>query len=309
MTLEEMKDVLSRLNIEIYGSRGDEINAICVAHKDRTGHIDHNPSFWINSDSGAFICFSCQWKGNIYTLISYVEGIDTENASTWISKDSNFLERFQRLNTNKEPLKIEEPKIVSESMLKAYIEVPIKALASRGLTIEAANKHGIVWNRLEDNWVIPLREPLTSKLLGWQEKGYMRRYFKNMANIKKSEALFGYELYKGGNMIVVESPLDVVRLSSLGICGGVAVMGATVSNTQFKLISGADKIIFALDNDPAGHKSTSELIDRCREFGVEAWFFNYSNTDMKDIGGMSRFEIEWGINNAQHIVRGEKIIL
>lgn len=309
MTVDEMKDTLSRLNIEVVNERGDEIQAFCVAHEERTGHVDHNPSFWINADSGAFICFSCQWKGNLYTLVSYVEGIDIEQAQSWVGTDSNMMARFQRVTgTHKEAPRVEEPVVITESMLKAFVPVPEFALKSRGLTAESATKYGILWNKLENNWVIPIREPLSAGLIGWQEKGYDRRFFKNMSRVKKSEALFGYDVYKGGTMVVVESPLDVVRLESVGITGGVAIMGASVSETQFKILGSADRIIFALDNDDAGRSASREMLKWCLDTNVEAWFFNYDNTDMKDVGAMSKDEIEWGIKHARHIVRGAKAI-
>lgn len=309
MTIDEMRDTLSRLNIEVVNERGDEIQAHCVAHKERTGHEDRNPSFWINSDSGAFICFSCQWKGNLYTLVSYVEGIDIEQAQSWVGTDSNMMARFQRVTgTHKEAPRIEEPTVIHESMLQAFVPVPEAALRSRGLTAEAAAKYGILWNRLENNWVIPIREPINAALIGWQEKGYDRRFFKNMSRVKKSEALFGYNVYKGGTMIVVESPLDVVRLESVGVSGGVAIMGATISETQLKLLSSADRVMFALDNDDAGRAASRSMFNRCFGSNIEAWFFNYDNTDMKDVGAMSKDEIEWGIKHARHIVRGAKAI-
>jgi len=39
--------------------------------------------------------------------------------------------------------------------------------------------------------------------------------------------------------------------------------------------------------------------------GKEAWFFNYSHTDMKDVGAMSKVEIESGLETAKHMVRGK----
>ena len=70
MTVDEMKDTLTRLDVEYYSIRGDEIQAECPAHEERTGHKDRNPSFYINADTGAFICFSCGWKGSLYTLVT-----------------------------------------------------------------------------------------------------------------------------------------------------------------------------------------------------------------------------------------------
>ena len=107
-------------------------------------------------------------------------------------------------------------------------------------------------------------------------------------------------------MIVVESPLDVVRLASIGIKGGVAVYGALVSQAQFALIRGADRIIFAMDNDAVGKNSSLDLLNMCKQVDKEAWYFDYSSTDAKDIGGMSLDEVRYGLDNAKHTVRGVK---
>jgi DNA primase len=127
--------------------------------------------------------------------------------------------------------------------------------------------------------------------------------------MKKSSSLFGYQQYVGGDMIVVESPLDVVRLASLGIMGGVATYGALISMSQLIYLRGADRLIFALDNDDAGKNASKAMLNTCREYNMEAWFFNYNHTDMKDIGGMSLDEVRLGISNARHSVHGLKAVL
>ena len=71
--------------------------------------------------------------------------------------------------------------------------------------------------------------------------------------------------------------------------------------------SDLDRIVFALDNDDAGRSATKSLVSKCKERGVEAWFFNYDNTEMKDVGGMSRDEVNWGLAYARHILRGAKV--
>ena len=306
MTVDEMKDALTRLGVEYYSNRGDEIQAECPAHEERTGHVDRNPSFYINADSGAFICFSCGWKGSLYTLINYKnENVD---ASEWLKSEQGLSARFNRA-TREQP-KIQEQTYITESMLSAFIEPPVEALRSRGLTSNAARYYGLCWDRHNKNWIIPIRESDTGKLLGWQEKGYDRRYFRNYpTGIQKSHSLFGYDQYTSGDMIVVESPLDVIRLASLGISGGVATYGALVSAHQFNLIRGADRIILAMDNDEAGQKSNMSLYHMCKDMEKEAWFFNYNNLDIKDIGGMSLDEVRFGLDNAKHIAHGLKVVL
>jgi 5S rRNA maturation endonuclease (ribonuclease M5) len=306
MTVDEMKDTLTRLGIEYYSERGNEVQAACPAHKDRTGHEDRNPSFYINADSGAFICFSCQWKGNVYTLVNYIHG--DVDANTWLNEGGGLSMRMERI-TRVVP-NIQEQTHITESMLSAFTLPPEEALKSRGLTKRAAEEFELFWDERNKNWIIPIRDVVTNKLLGWQEKGYDRRYFRNYpTGVQKSQALFGYGQYTSGDMIVVESPLDVVRLASLGFTGGVATYGALVSSAQFNLIRGGERVVIAMDNDEAGHKSSMSLYTLCREMDKEAWFFNYNQLDVKDIGGMSLDEVTFGIENAKHIAKGWRAVV
>jgi 5S rRNA maturation endonuclease (ribonuclease M5) len=306
MTVDEMKDTLTRLGIEYYSERGDEVQAACPAHKDRTGHEDRNPSFYINADSGAFICFSCQWKGNVYTLVNYIHG--DVDANIWLNEGGGLSLRMERI-TRVVP-NIQEQTHITESMLSAFTLPPEEALKSRGLTKRAAEEFELSWDERNKNWIIPIRDVVTNKLLGWQEKGYDRRYFRNYpTGVQKSQALFGYGQYISGDMIVVESPLDVVRLASLGFTGGVATYGALVSSAQFNLIRGGERVVIAMDNDEAGHKSSMSLYTLCREMDKEAWFFNYNQLDVKDIGGMSLDEVTFGIENAKHIAKGWRAVV
>ena len=146
--------------------------------------------------------------------------------------------------------------------------------------------------------------------MGWQEKGFTNRFFKNFpTGIVKSDALFGFKQLDGERVIVVESPLDVVRLDSVGITGGVAVFGAIISNQQVKLIKSAKQIFMAMDNDEAGKKSSVQMLKLAKEKGFEVWFFNYDGIDVKDVGAMSKSEILQGLETARHSLHGEKAIV
>jgi len=308
MTVDEMQDTLNRLGVDVVSVRGSEIQCYCPVHKLIKGTEDRNPSFWINADTGANLCFSCGHKGALTTLVSMIQGSDYEAAKAFItSGDVNLTNSLQRALKPKEIF--EQPTFITESMLSAFIKPPSDVLKSRGLTAIAASKHQLLWDERHSNWITVIREPLTGKLLGWQEKGHRARYFKNQPiGVQKSTTLFGYSQYKRGTMIVVESPLDVVRLESVGISGGVATYGSAVSMVQFNLIRGAEKVVFAMDNDNSGKSSSLNLLTLANEMGLECWFFNYASTNMKDVGGMSKSEIEWGLENAKHCVHGMKAV-
>lgn len=309
MTIEEMEDILDRLGIEVVSVTGDEIKAHCPAHLERKGRADSNPSWFINSDTGAHNCFSCHFKGSLHSLVEYVNGVDSSTATAWVnSGERNLTKAFEKLLAPT-PIVQEQPSF-TESVLSAFSSPPDDALASRGITGIAADYFDIKWDNTNQNWITPIRDPYSSKLLGWQEKGYKGRYFKNYpTGVIKSATLFGYGQYSGGDMIVVESPLDTARLASVGILGGVSTYGSAVSNAQVNLIRSADRVVFAMDNDEAGRSASAVLLEFSKTMNFECWFFNYTQTDMKDVGGMSKAEIVWGLENARHSIHGKRAFL
>lgn len=312
MSIDEMEKLLRRLNIEPVNVRSSEILALCPGHKAITGKEDRNPSWWINSDTGRHICFSCGFKGGILSLVAHQQGfyditgnLSYDEAKYWLagSLENYTLDLLSEPTT---PVRKEPEVKMSEASLAIFSDPPAEALKARGLTLEAAQEHGLLWNPTHKNWIIVIRDPYSNKLLGWQEKGFDRRYFNNYPQgMEKSISLFGYNPKNKNLAIVVESPLDVVRLTSLGIPGGVATYGVNVSKEQLKLIREYDQIIFAMDNDPAGKASSKNLLELTRTLSFEAWFFNYSHTDCKDVGAMSKAEITQGLKTAKHCVYGE----
>jgi len=307
MRLEEMETVLRRLNIEPVNARGSEILALCPGHKEITGKEDRSPSWWINSETGAHICFSCGFKGNLWSLIATAQNLrdangflDYADAKDWLYLSFDNIQLGAHEEEEQESV-FKEVTTITESRLALFTYPPQHALTARGFTLQAAEKHQLLWDTAHSNWISVIRDPYSNKLLGWQEKGFSRRYFRNYpTGVEKSTTLFGYNKYTGGRMIVVESPLDVVRLESIGVPGGVSTYGSMISNTQLELIKEADEIVFALDNDESGINASKKML----EHNLEAWYFNYGHTDMKDVGAMSRTEILYGLLTAKHSVNG-----
>lgn len=306
-------DLLARLNIDVIRQHNYEYLCHCPAHLSRTGKEDRNPSWWINAETGMHICFSCGFKGGLGTLIEHVQGISYEDAKKWIDEGYNDLsKRLDRaLRVEKEEVNQSQP--ITESMLAAFIDPPKEALNDRGISLAAAMYYEIKWSNQSNSWITVIRDSITGNLLGWQEKGHGTRYFKNWpTGVQKSKTLFGYKQFNEQGlyrMVVVESPLDVARLLSVGVVGGVSTYGAIVSTNQINLIRSAKEVVFALDNDQAGKKASLEMLKACNNMGIEGKFFNYSHTDMKDVGAMSREEIKAGIDGAKHYVRGAEAVV
>ena len=315
-----IEQVLASLSIEIIRSRGDEILSHCPMHKARTGNDDHNPSWWINEQTGAHMCFSCGFKGNIFQLVGEVkefylgESIDYEQVKQWLANVSEVSveELAERLKHVPNYVSIEQSIPMSEARLALFTDPPQWALDKRHLTVEAARRYEILWGP-DNTWILPVRDPDDFALMGWQEKQEGVRSFKNRpVGIKKSKTLFGAHEQNPDMVIVVESPLDAARIASAGFIGAVATFGAIVSDAQVKLLRYSDVVIAAFDNpriDDAGRKASEEMLSSARKYGMTLKYFNYNDSDAKDVGDMTDEQISFGIANAKDSIFGERAYL
>ena len=314
-----VEGVLLTLGIETT-QRGDELLGLCPMHLERTGREDNHPSWSMNAESGVHHCFSCGYKGTLLTLVGEIKEfttqwghVDFDAAKDWLR--NNIEVNFEYLARQLEEARntyvsLPTPVSMSEARLAVFHDIPDWALEARGLTADACAQYGVRWNPEKNSWITPIRNPQSKTLMGWQEKSQTERFFRNRpTGVGKSRTLFGLDVFTGGTMIVVESPLDSVRLASLGIAGGVSTFGASVSDQQIQLMKAADKLILAMDNDDAGRKASSDLLERTRKEGMECWFLNYQGSDYKDIGDMPEDLVHYCIEGSKHSVFGEAAFL
>lgn len=320
-----MYDVESALaELEIYYDiRNNEALALCPMHKARTGKEDHAPSWWINLETGAHMCFSCHYKGSLLSLICDIKDFHTD---TWGVREYDFasakawLENISDITPDKlaialarvpREMAIPNPPIpMSEARLAIFVDPPEEELAKRNIDSDAARYYGILWDEKKAEWILPIREPRTNKLMGWQEKGTINRTFRNHpAGLKMSTTMFGLDKMTDGELVLVESPLDCARMRSAGVENVIAICGSHINEEQFKLIRYADRLIAAFDNpkvDDAGKKASEAIRKLASKYGVNLLFFDYADTGKKDPGDLTREEIQLGIANAKSSLLGEK---
>jgi len=306
-----MIDITTTLDaLDISGQvRGDEFVGHCPKHKERTGNEDVHPSWSINLETGLFLCFSCGYRGSIITLIADLKGVSLDEAKSMPVK-SDLQTTVSRIPGTH--IKVTRPALMTEARLSRFSDAPRWARNRRRLTHASCSLYGVRWNFVSESWILPIRESSDGSLMGWQEKAETGRSFRNFpTGIKKSNTLFGYDIFDGGSMIVVESPLDAVRLHSAGFTGAVATFGAIISRSQIHMMSAADDVVFALDNphtDAAGRKSSMQLLTATRGILKSVRFFEYSGISAKDPGDMSTKEITVGLHGARSRAFGESAI-
>jgi 5S rRNA maturation endonuclease (ribonuclease M5) len=190
-----------------------------------------------------------------------------------------------------------------------FTEPPLSVCQERGFTPEDAKVYGLRWNQRSDSWIIPIVEPFTGRQLGYQEKGDRVRNYP--VGVKKSQTLFGahkVSLSFNASLVVVESPLDVLRLWSTGVRNSVATFGTSVSKAQFELMLGlSDHVVLFFDNDAAGRKATIKAINALKDH-TQVSVFVYgdavqtatkivlSEADGRDPGDLSPEEIHRGLS-------------
>jgi hypothetical protein len=280
-----VEDALEALGVEIVGASGDEIQCYCPVHHLTVGRAQSDPRFYMNAESGAALCFTCGWRGNLARLVDDLEAdIDLEDFEF-----TSLVRRVDRLapGASEEQVETVDP-YVSEYAFTKNPYPPPDELCTRHITMAEAVRLNLRWDVSQRFWLLPVYAIDGSKLLGWQEKGH--RHFINVPpHMHMSRSLFGLQQSRGRRVFVVESPLDVGRFLRYGYTA-VATYGASCSSYQLDAMARTfSDIVIAYDNDRAGWDATATLAERLRtSYGRPVMYYRYpANTYGEDPGSLN----------------------
>ncbi len=278
-----IEQALDRLGID-YELRGDEAWAVCPMHEQRTGKVDHHPSWSINLDSGVFFCFSCRYRGKINRLIQDVRGVSRADAEEFLGEPVLEPEILvKRLSLARHRRVVPVISRVDEAEYLSFPDPPASELEKRGLSAEIAEQYTL---RYDSGWLLPIRTS-QGDLVGWQYKhnGFVRN---RPPGVRKSLYLFGmYEAVKAQaeTVAVVEAPLDAALSTQYGTYG-VATYGAMVSEEQINILAGFPEVIVAMDNpliDKAGRIAQEKIVNGLQDRGAFIRVVEYPE-HIKDFG-------------------------
>lgn len=307
---DDVLECLFELEVPVHRVINEEAWALCPGHSARLGRPNRHPDKWsINLETGKHSCFSCGFKGSFVYLVQEVKGYERRDAEQWVRRRGGIwrLDRAVADSQGRSHLLSEQPRVRpwNEARLALFTDVPHAELGRRGLSAGSVEHYGVLWNEELECWILPIRDPDTGALWGYQEKG--NGWVKNKPlRINKADTLFGLDCFEGRTAVLFESPLDCVRFHTAGMVGAVSSFGVQVSDTQLDLLfDRAEVVVFALDNDEAGIKKSMELRQKYLRSGRRIKFLNYSQIlDKKDIGteGVTDSDIQWAFHNAQSIL-------
>jgi hypothetical protein len=238
-----------------------EVEGLCPSPT----HNDTHPSWSINKTTGLHHCFSCGYSGTLTALLVELTGVAPPDLENQL-KTQGFLRSMQKVR--QEPEQVIDPVLPylnDWSLMNDLVDVPTKLLAFKRLVRQAVDAYQVRWQPDTKVWVLPLRDPGSGSLLGAQLRK-VGSVLTQPAGLPKSTTLFGYQqCYESDYAVLVESPLDAVRLFGLGI-PALASLGSWVSQEQVNLMARCFAAVYvALDNDKAGHDGAAQCTAMLRK--------------------------------------------
>lgn len=288
----DLAGVLMELGVEVTSESTERVFGLCPGHEEFKGRKDSKPSWSMDKELLLHHCWSCPYRGTLRQLIADQRG-DTEEASDWLA-DYTRRRAVRRLREPRREQEVEKPREKPPSAVQrrfnGFGEPPDWALETRGLERFAVVHYGLRWDPELEHWVIPIHDEY-GVLVGYQRKG--DDYFKNVPKkVPRNRCVFGLAQLAGDWAVLLESPLDAVRLYSEGIEGGVSSYGAFASLYQLELIlERADDLVLALDNDETGNEQRNRLWWSQWRRGNRLRILDYTGISGKDVGDMTSAQV------------------
>lgn len=252
-----------------------EILHSCLLDRVEPHHAngDQNPSASANVEHKTYICYS--YMGcSIPQLIARLErqplsrvplmGQFLSGATT---DSKTFLAEVEQMMARATPASVPLP-AYSERVLRpwAYIH---PYLSSRGVSDDTASALHIGWDQESNRITIP--HFWEGHLVGWQRRSIppgdwpatveQHPKYKSSPGFPKSTTLYHLDPNRrADHLIVVESPLSVIKAHSLGITNVVATWGAKISDEQIRLLRSFPRVTVWMDPDPAGFSAEQKLV-------------------------------------------------
>ena len=243
-------------------------------------HPDSNPSMRIDKITGAFHCFACHYKGNIFKHF----GVLTNTVPIRIAK---LKEKLNSLRTRQD------------------LELPDGAVpytrTFRGISSQTLKHFGAFYTAKEEKLVdricFPIKD-ITDKTIVFVARHTMSngnpRYVNYPSGV--SMPLFPASAPRETkNIVLVEGLFDFLNLYDKGLTNAVCCFGTNTvqNNLKEKLLpfkaQGITKIYVMFDGDDAGRKAARELTPLLEQEGFATEIINLP--DNKDPGELDQIEV------------------
>lgn len=321
MEIIDVETCLSRLDIHMTHTSGEEWEGFCPDHMIFRGVEPSDPKWYLNLKSGKTFCqtegrgsnlvFTCarllKKNGTFLTLqdcenaVRFLVGRDCSESEISLLKTKNLLRKLKRKDKeNLPPSKTWEKDILfciengyrSARCNEFFLRPPDKPATN---ITEETLRHFKVFEKTNGKYVnraiIPIF--LNKELKGFvavdifgkkkwlenhptlTERDYKKTLYPSTeTGFFRKEVLFGYdECKKNADFIILtEGAREVMKLWQEGFPNSLAILGASMSDEQFLLLTklAPKKLLLMFDGDKAGRNIAQNVYEKTKElFNVE----------------------------------------
>jgi DNA primase len=278
----------------------------CPFHSNR-----HSASCCISTISGAWLCYNpaCGESGSLVELVRRVSGKNNFQVLRLIAtKAQESLDGFDEMLESLMEEKPEFENFPYDTVYRLHLDLAENERAksylnSRGINVDSMKHFELGYSKNLDMVVTPVHSP-DGTPIGIVGRSIEGKAFKNSTNLPKSKTLFNVHRAKkiGGNVIVVESNFDAIRVHQAGFPNVVATLGGFLSREQHSLLNRYfNRIIIMTDSDTAGRELGKAISEKLRNKDILWSSYEYGKIyphDAKDVGDMTDEEIKSCINNS-----------
>ena len=267
-----VEDLLKSKDIP-YLPRGKDYEVTCL----NPDHPDRNPSMRIDQVTGIFNCFSCGFKGNLFT---------------------HFGEKVNKMEMRRQLLKKKIDEVRAESVGLQMPEGYSPYIGNwRNIRAETYREFEAFIHAGKDftgRICFPVRDR-SSRIVAFQSRttgDQQPKYLNTPPGAKMP--LFPVVEPIQGSIILVEGIFDVINLHDKGLTNAVCCFGVknvTEEKLQVLSVAGVDSIDIFLDNDEAGQTGADRIRELCESVGLNTRNIAFGDKAL-DAGALAKPQVD-----------------
>ena len=267
-----VEDLLKSKDIP-YLPRGKDYEVTCL----NPDHPDRNPSMRIDQVTGIFNCFSCGFKGNLFT---------------------HFGEKVNKMEMKRQLLKKKIDEVRAESvglqMPEGYSPYIGNWRSIRAETYREFEAFIHAGKDFTGRICFPVRDR-SGRIVAFQSRttgDQQPKYLNTPPGAKMP--LFPVVEPIQGSIILVEGIFDVINLHDKGLTNAVCCFGVknvTEEKLQVLSVAGVDSIDIFLDNDEAGQTGANRIRELCESIGLNTRNIAFGDKAM-DAGALAKPQVD-----------------
>ncbi len=255
-----VQDLLESKKVE-YVHKGQDFLVRCINPE----HDDRNPSMRVDQITGVFQCFSCEYKGNLFT---------------------HFGEKANQLQLKRELLKKRINEKRAESIGLSFPKSAVPYIGNWRDIKPETYKRFEAFNSVDKDHVgrivFPVRD-MSGRIVAFNGRHTAQGIPKYMITPAGARMpLFPVVKPIQGSIILVEGIYDMINLHDKGLDNAVCCFGTKNINTD-KLsmlkIQGIDSVDIFFDGDDAGQQAASKVKEMCEQVELVCRNIHLNNTD------------------------------